>query len=761
MAGYGSKQVSVGSALDATAGVTRSLNNISNTLGQQVAAKDARKAREVAALESQRRFDIQQGNIAKTERQKLLERTAKTDINRWQSNINPATQKYGRSAYTQSQLEAFDYAKKSHEDDRLATEKFFSSEGKVEDLNLATERLFKSLDPTKLQHKGLVGKPAVAAVMEQRKARLFGLQAQLDDIADPTAKAAKLKSVMDEMYNPHINAINDEIASGSTLVNKQKLAAIMRTAPESFMEYGNFSQTANSIRGLIGGNTENSLRVDERSSNAALNKDKLTRYNAAVKQNKAYNASKKSSKTSGMAKLFSILGFSGDNEFDRSGKVNVKQFVTDGMENTKINENDMAMAITFGKDSTWFGFGDGKTFPEKGSDEYTKLVMMAEDFSKDRDKDNEYKPLGELKAPTLDRTVEQIQVDMLKGRMHIPRGVLNVGREYLKSKGVVTPERVVTEQAPVTETLPKPIIDETITGPALTAAVDNGTVTGLTNNQRQEYNSISTPKGSLEDKIRNSLTSDTLGGAADVKISALGNPLPPGFKLNTLQQAGVDFADAAVNSTLYAPRSLLNIGKKVYNDFGRMFNENSKSRSKSRAALQKRIRSNPENYGSVRELSGSALHGNDAVKAVESIEGSLSNLERRVVMDEGYSKEVYKDTKGIPTRGVGQTGKFMDGSAKEAIGRKISKSKELVPKFDSFPEDVQYGILQAVYRGDAKKSHKWIKHINNGDYRAASAEILNHDEYKALKAKGTDNSITRRLEEASRAFLAYGLTSKR
>ena len=57
-----------------------------------------------------------------------------------------------------------------------------------------------------------------------------------------------------------------------------------------------------------------------------------------------------------------------------------------------------------------------------------------------------------------------------------------------------------------------------------------------------------------------------------------------------------------------------------------------------------------------------ALHGKAAIKEVESQEGKLSAIEKRIVEVEGYSSGDYKDDKGITTGGVGQTGSIVRGS---------------------------------------------------------------------------------------------------
>jgi GH24 family phage-related lysozyme (muramidase) len=128
----------------------------------------------------------------------------------------------------------------------------------------------------------------------------------------------------------------------------------------------------------------------------------------------------------------------------------------------------------------------------------------------------------------------------------------------------------------------------------------------------------------------------------------------------------------------------------------------------------------------------------------------LTPEQKYVVEHEGFVDGEYKDTKGISTSGVGQTGKYKDMTFKKAFKIHQDEAKRYVPKFDSLSENQQKALMSLIYRGDMKKNYKWVKHLNKGDYEKASVELLNHEEYKGLLKTNPKSGIIGRLEEASR-----------
>lgn len=145
--------------------------------------------------------------------------------------------------------------------------------------------------------------------------------------------------------------------------------------------------------------------------------------------------------------------------------------------------------------------------------------------------------------------------------------------------------------------------------------------------------------------------------------------------------------------------------------------------------------------------------GRQAVAKVSEMLGrDLSYLERRVVEEEGFADNKYKDTKGIVTSGVGQTGEFINKSFDETFKTHLNRARKRINNFDDLPETVQAELLQAEYRGDLGGSPKFVKLFNAGQYQDAAKEFLNNKEYKTTKYSGVKN----RMERVANTVGAFG-----
>jgi len=147
------------------------------------------------------------------------------------------------------------------------------------------------------------------------------------------------------------------------------------------------------------------------------------------------------------------------------------------------------------------------------------------------------------------------------------------------------------------------------------------------------------------------------------------------------------------------------------------------------------------------------LHGDAAVAKVVEMEGrSLTPIEERVVRLEGFVDGAYKDTKGITTYGVGQTGKYMGMPFSVVLKLHEDATRRLVPSYDKLPEKLRGELVQATYRGDLGNSPKAVAMFNSGLYKQAANEFLNNDEYESLD---TPESIKVRMADVSSAMLDY------
>lgn len=146
-------------------------------------------------------------------------------------------------------------------------------------------------------------------------------------------------------------------------------------------------------------------------------------------------------------------------------------------------------------------------------------------------------------------------------------------------------------------------------------------------------------------------------------------------------------------------------------------------------------------------------YGENAVKMVEQKEGrTLTPAERRVVELEGYVGGLYKDHKGVPTFGVGQTKEFIKGGFKPSFDEHVRRAKALTPDFDLYPEYLQTEIIQSVYRGDWSLSPTARKYMAAGQYEKAADEFLNHEEFKK---PSTPQQVKDRIQSVADAIRRY------
>jgi GH24 family phage-related lysozyme (muramidase) len=143
-----------------------------------------------------------------------------------------------------------------------------------------------------------------------------------------------------------------------------------------------------------------------------------------------------------------------------------------------------------------------------------------------------------------------------------------------------------------------------------------------------------------------------------------------------------------------------------------------------------------------------ALHGKKAIEAVRQREGELTLEMERVIEEEGYVPVPYKDSKGITTFGVGQTGEFIKKGFKESFKEHRDRAAKRIVEFDSLPEKVRAELIQAEYRGDLGQSPTAVRLFNEKRYEEAAKEFLNHKEYKTTKMAG----IKRRMEAVAAAI---------
>ena len=156
------------------------------------------------------------------------------------------------------------------------------------------------------------------------------------------------------------------------------------------------------------------------------------------------------------------------------------------------------------------------------------------------------------------------------------------------------------------------------------------------------------------------------------------------------------------------------------------------------------------------DVQANQYYGKAAVQQVEkNVKTSLTLPQKRIVELEGYVPGYYLDHKKNKTYGVGQTGEFMKDSFLQTYNKMYDRAEDIFGVLGEMPEELQAELVQVVYRGDAKKTHTWVEQFNNGYYKKAADSLLVHREYMDYKKEGIENSITRRLEAASKMLIKY------
>lgn len=147
------------------------------------------------------------------------------------------------------------------------------------------------------------------------------------------------------------------------------------------------------------------------------------------------------------------------------------------------------------------------------------------------------------------------------------------------------------------------------------------------------------------------------------------------------------------------------------------------------------------------------LVGDAAVRKVEELEGPLTEEQKKVVRHEGFVGVPYLDSKGVPTIGVGMTGKYMKGTFKDAFSDRKALLVKKIPKLEGMPEYLRAELIQSSYRGGINQSTDTIKLINKGLYEEAAGEFLNNREYfNPFTEAGVEN----RMRDVSLALVKAG-----
>jgi len=126
-----------------------------------------------------------------------------------------------------------------------------------------------------------------------------------------------------------------------------------------------------------------------------------------------------------------------------------------------------------------------------------------------------------------------------------------------------------------------------------------------------------------------------------------------------------------------------------------------------------------------------------------------------LIQEEGFRPAAYMDDVGVETVGVGATAENMDANFfTETYPKYVDRAQRKVKSYHKLPEEAQLAVLSAVYRGDM--GPKTAKLIDEGNFKAAAKEYLNHKEYKERKKEDPEDGVVLRMERNAEAIRSAG-----
>jgi len=149
------------------------------------------------------------------------------------------------------------------------------------------------------------------------------------------------------------------------------------------------------------------------------------------------------------------------------------------------------------------------------------------------------------------------------------------------------------------------------------------------------------------------------------------------------------------------------------------------------------------------------LHGQAAVNELRKQLGrDPTDIETQIAMEEGYSKDTYRDTNNVLTSGWGQTGDNMGLPLDEVALKYAKRTQKLIPNYNTLPDFVKNRAFDAAYRGTLGQSPMTVNLMNAGQYGDAADEFLNNQEYRDAVMSGS--GVAARMERTADAFREYG-----
>ena len=122
--------------------------------------------------------------------------------------------------------------------------------------------------------------------------------------------------------------------------------------------------------------------------------------------------------------------------------------------------------------------------------------------------------------------------------------------------------------------------------------------------------------------------------------------------------------------------------------------------------------------------------------------------------DKALSSVVGKDYSDVVRGKLALTDRQMEQLFNIDVKSKINSAQRNIPEFNSYPQYIRNAIVDGFFRGDLSGSKGTLSLINQGKFKEAAKEYLNHAGYKKSKADGT--GVAGRMERNAAAFATFG-----
>ena len=152
-------------------------------------------------------------------------------------------------------------------------------------------------------------------------------------------------------------------------------------------------------------------------------------------------------------------------------------------------------------------------------------------------------------------------------------------------------------------------------------------------------------------------------------------------------------------------------------------------------------------------------------KKEKAVNNAVESFKETIRKAEGLKLEAYKPDKdeedftiGYGHYGVDEDETITEEEAEELLDKdvrtRLDSVVDLLPKFNSYPNDLQQAIFSEHYRGSIQQSPKTRALINDGKFEEAAEEFLDNKEYREAEERGIPG-IRTRMEKVSELLKKY------